>query len=139
VGVELADTSAWTNRVKAASVKADFDARLANGEVATCEIVAFELLWTTQDHADFVAARGELDALRQLRIGSSVWLRALNVFERFAELGPLHHRQVTIPDLLIAATAELAEVPVLHYDRDFELIAEITGQPMRAIAPLGSL
>ena len=44
-----------------------------------------------------------------------------------------------IPDLLIAAAAELAEVPVCHYDRDFELIADVTGQPVRAIAPLGSL
>jgi hypothetical protein len=30
-------------------------------------------------------------------------------------------------------------LPVLRYDRDFELIAEVTGQPVRAIAPLGSL
>jgi predicted nucleic acid-binding protein len=44
-----------------------------------------------------------------------------------------------IPDLLIAAAAEFAGMPVSHYDRDFELIAEVTGQPVRAIAPLGSL
>ena len=56
-----------------------------------------------------------------------------------AERGPLHHREVGLPDLLIAAAAELAELPVLHYDRDFELIAAVTGQPVRAIAPLGSL
>jgi hypothetical protein len=35
--------------------------------------------------------------------------------------------------------AELAEVPVLHYDRHFDVIAAVTGQPVRAIAPLGSL
>jgi predicted nucleic acid-binding protein len=39
---------------------------------------------------------------------------------------------------VIAAAAESAEVPVLH-DRHFELIAEVTGQPLPAIAPLGSL
>ena len=44
-----------------------------------------------------------------------------------------------LTDLLIAAAAELAEIPVCHYDAHFELIAEVTGQPMRAIAPLGSL
>jgi len=44
-----------------------------------------------------------------------------------------------VPDLLIAATAELAGLELLHYDRHFELIAEITGQPVRALAPLGSL
>ena len=72
-------------------------------------------------------------------MGDRVWRRATDVFERLAELGPLHHRRFTLPDILIAAAAELAEVPVLHYDRDFELIAEVTGQPVRAIAPLGSL
>lgn len=34
-----------------------------------------------------------------------------------------------IPDLLIAATAELAGLVVLHDDKDFALIAGITGQP----------
>ena len=43
------------------------------------------------------------------------------------------------PDLLIAAAAERAELAVLHYDRHFELIAEVTGQPVRALAPLGSI
>jgi hypothetical protein len=28
---------------------------------------------------------------------------------------------------------------VCHYDADFDLIAEVTGQPVRAIAQLGSL
>jgi predicted nucleic acid-binding protein len=39
------------------------------------------------------------------------------------------HRAPSIPDLLIAATAELADLTVLHLDKDFELIAELTGQP----------
>jgi len=72
-------------------------------------------------------------------MGDRVWRRAIDVLEQFAEAGPLHHRRVPLPHLLIAAAAELAELPVLHYDRDFELIAEVTGQPVRALAPLGSL
>ena len=51
----------------------------------------------------------------------------------------MHHRRVKRADLLIAAAAESAGVPVLHYDADFEVIAEITGQPTRWIAPRGSL
>lgn len=39
------------------------------------------------------------------------------------------HRAPSIPDVLIAATAELAGLTVLHFDKDFELIAGITGQP----------
>lgn len=45
------------------------------------------------------------------------------------------HRAPSIPDLLIAATAELAELTVLRLDNDFELIAEITGQPVERLDP----
>jgi predicted nucleic acid-binding protein len=39
-----------------------------------------------------------------------------------------------IPDLLVAATGELAGRTVLHVDKDFELIADITGQPVERLA-----
>lgn len=120
-------------------MRSDFDARVAAGDIATCEMVALELLWSSRDHADFVAMRDELESLRVIAIGKRVWRRATEVFEEFATRGSLHHRQVPVTDLLIAAAAELAEIPVCHYDAHFELIAEVTGQPMRAIAPLGSL
>ena len=42
------------------------------------------------------------------------------------------HRAVSIPDLLIAA-AELAQLTVLHDDKDFELIADITNQPIERL------
>jgi predicted nucleic acid-binding protein len=38
------------------------------------------------------------------------------------------HRAPSVPDLLIAATAELAGLSVLHVDKDFDVIAGITGQ-----------
>jgi predicted nucleic acid-binding protein len=53
--------------------------------------------------------------------------RALEVQFLLADQG--HHRAPSIPDLLIAAIAELAGLSVLHVDKDFELIAGITGQP----------
>ena len=37
------------------------------------------------------------------------------------------------PDLIIAATAELAGLTVLHLDKDFEIIASITGQPLERL------
>jgi predicted nucleic acid-binding protein len=43
------------------------------------------------------------------------------------------HRAASIPDLLIAATAELAQLTVLHDDKDFELIADVTGQPIERL------
>jgi predicted nucleic acid-binding protein len=53
--------------------------------------------------------------------------RAVEVQLVLAERG--QHRGPSIPDLLIAATAELAGLTVLHLDKDFELVASITGQP----------
>ena len=137
--MELADTSAWTARHRAEAVSGELEALVRGGHVATCDVVRFELLRTAQDEHDFVAFREELEALPTVSIGPRVWRRALDVFELFARQGPLHHRRVRWPDLLVAAAAERAEIPVLHYDHHFELIAEVTGQPVRAIAPLGSL
>ena len=57
--------------------------------------------------------------------------RAVEVQIALAERG--QHRAASIPDLLIAATAELAQLTVLHNDKDFELIADVTGQPIERI------
>ena len=57
--------------------------------------------------------------------------RAVEVQMLLADLG--HHRAPSIPDLLAAATAERAGFTVLHLDKDFELIAEITGQPVERL------
>ena len=137
--MELADTSAWTNRHRSEVVRQHFDARLADQQIATCDPVVFELLWIERNATSVRGLRDELDALRHAPVGPRIWRRAFDVFEQLAARGPLHHRQVGLPDLLIAAAAERAELPVLHYDRHFELIASVTGQEVRALAPLGSL
>jgi predicted nucleic acid-binding protein len=54
--------------------------------------------------------------------------RALEVLSLLADRG--QHRAPSIPDLIIAATAELAGLTVLHRDKDFDIIADVTGQPM---------
>lgn len=53
--------------------------------------------------------------------------RAVEVLTLLADRG--HHRAPSVPDLLIAAIAERAGLVVLHQDKDFDLIAEVTGQP----------
>jgi hypothetical protein len=44
-----------------------------------------------------------------------------------------------VPDLLIAAAAEAAELTLLHYDNDFDLIAKVTGQTCQWVVPAGSI
>jgi predicted nucleic acid-binding protein len=48
------------------------------------------------------------------------------------------HRSVSIPDLLIAATAERSSLTVLHYHGDYERIAACTGQAAEWVVPRGT-
>jgi predicted nucleic acid-binding protein len=57
--------------------------------------------------------------------------RAVEILTVLADRG--QHRAPSIPDLIMAATAELAGLTVLHLDKDFDLIGEITGQPMERL------
>lgn len=57
--------------------------------------------------------------------------RAVEVQQLLADRG--HHRAPAVPDLLVAATAELAGLVVLHVDKDFDLIADVTGQPVERL------
>jgi len=54
--------------------------------------------------------------------------RAVEVLTLLADRG--QHRAPSVPDLIIAATAELAGLTVLHLDKDFDVIADVTGQPV---------
>jgi predicted nucleic acid-binding protein len=58
--------------------------------------------------------------------------RAVEVQMLLADEG--QHRAPSVPDLLVAAAAELGGLTVLHMDKDFELIAAITGQPVERLA-----
>ena len=137
--IELADSSAWFASRRSAEVRVDFDERVLRREIATCDAAKLELLFTARNGAELSARRIQLDLLPQCPIGPGEWRRALDVYEVLAHQGGLHHRQVRHPDLLIAAAAESAGLPLLHYDADFDAIAAITGQPTRWIAPRGSL
>lgn len=57
--------------------------------------------------------------------------RAVAVQLQLADIG--HHRAPSVPDLIVAATAELAGLIVLHVDKDVELIARMTGQPVERL------
>jgi hypothetical protein len=57
--------------------------------------------------------------------------RAVEILALLADRG--QHRAPSIPDLIIAATAELAGLTILHLDRDFEVIAAVTGQALERL------
>lgn len=138
---ELADTSAWVWSRKAAlpELRHEFDTALVDGELATCDMVRLELLYSARNANEFAELRDELAAVPDYPIGKPEWERALWVYERLSAQGGAHQRSVKHADLLIAAAAEAAGVGVLHYDEDYDRIAEVTGQATRWLAAKGSL
>lgn len=94
---------------------------------------ALELLYSARNAGE--ARRDDLGTLPWLRLTEAVAARALDIQRQLAGTG--RHRR-PIPDLLVAATALEHDATVLHYDRDFELIAEATGLSARWIMPAGT-
>jgi hypothetical protein len=132
----LADTSALS-RLHLQSVRTVLAPEIESGQVATCGMVELEVLYSARSPAEYARRREQLrDGFESLAMPDEVWHRALEVQARLASASM--HRGVALPDLLIAATAERHQVPVVHYDHDYEVIASITGQPMRWVVPRGS-
>ena len=131
----LADKSAHAQRPHSPMAAQRLDEHINAGTLAVCEIVALELLYSARNASDYERLRTALETLPWLHTSESALVRALGVQRELAHSG--QHRR-PLPDLLIAATAELAGAVVLHYDKDFDLIAKITGQPVEWIVPRGS-
>jgi predicted nucleic acid-binding protein len=106
------------------------------GEAATCAITDLEVLYSARNHADFASIRRRRAlAYERAPITEEVLQRAVAIQGELAKTG--RHR-VPIPDLILAAAAEGAGLIVLHYDADFDLIAEVTSQPVEWVVPRGS-
>ena len=110
---------------------------LIAGEIATCGIVDLELLYSARDRATYRSLVEALRGMPRVPLDEESVNRALSVQAMLAERS--QHRAVPLPDLLVAACAEQADLIVLHYDGDFERIAEVTGQPTQWIVPRGSV
>jgi hypothetical protein len=132
------DTSAWHHSTSPAVALA-WRRHLEADELAVCDQVRLEILWSARSARDYDALAEELAALRTIEIDASTFSRAREVQRRLAHVGGLHHRSVKIAGLVIAAAAEAVGATVLHYDADFDRVAKLTGQPVKWIAPRGSL
>lgn len=142
MAVFLADTSAWAHGRRSGAPEAlreSFGRRLVTGQIATCGPVMWELLHSASNGKKYKALREDLAALDQAPFDDSDWGRALDICQALAEKGGSLHRAPSMPDAMIAVAAERAGLTVLHYDKDFDLIAGVTGQPSEWIAPKGSL
>ena len=110
---------------------------IEGGKAATCSIVDLEVLFSARNSDEYgrIRARRKL-AYAHVPLTQDIFERAIEVQGKLATVG--HHR-LPIPDLIIAAAAELAGLVVLHYDADFDRIAEVTLQPVEWVVPRGTL
>jgi predicted nucleic acid-binding protein len=102
-----------------------------------CPPVRLELLFSARGTRDYRAFADELDGLPSFPLSGRAVDRASDVQARLADRS--QHRGPNPIDLYIAAIAELHDAILIHYDRHFDAIARITGQPTEWIAPRGSL
>ncbi|MEU5090738.1 PIN domain nuclease [Streptomyces sp. NPDC021356] len=103
--------------------------------LAVCEPTEYEMIHSARDAAEATRISTWLHAFDYLRSDGRTFARALEVQRHALNAG--FHRALSLPGLLIAATAELNRLTVLHYDGDFDMIASLTGQPTEWVVPPG--
>jgi hypothetical protein len=123
----LADKSALV-RLAASPDAAEWANRIQRGLVRITTVTRLEVGHSARSGPDLRAGlrRPPISAMPVEYLTPVIENRAVEVLGLLADRG--QHRAPSIPDLLIAATAELAGLTVLHCDKDFDLIADVTGQ-----------
>jgi predicted nucleic acid-binding protein len=123
----LLDNSAWA-RLADPTLPADRLTEIADaieaGRIATCLPFLLEAGYSARNARDHDAVLAELLALPHFSIDTDVERGALDAQRQLARIG--HHRLPPV-DLLVAALADRYELGVLHYDRDYDLLADKTG------------
>lgn len=107
------------------------------GRVVTCAMVDLELLFSARSPSHYEQMWDRQRGLLRLPVTEEICERALDVQRTLARTS--RHRGAAIPDLVIAACAELNGATLLHYDADFDLVAEVTGQASEWVVPRGSV
>lgn len=117
---ESPDAPEWANRIE-------------RGLVAVTTLTLLEAGYSARSAETMVQALGSppIANMPVEYLTPSIEDRAMEVQRLLAQRG--NHRAPSIPDLLIAVAAELVQRTVLHLDKDFELILELTGQPTERI------
>jgi predicted nucleic acid-binding protein len=130
----LIDKSAYVRlQLGQAANRDEWSARISRGLVRLSTITRLELGYSARSgdtgRRQFTAP--PLSLMPTEYLTPAIEDRAFQVQMLLADRG--QHRAPSIPDLLIAATAEKAALTVLAVDKDFDLIAAITGQPIETL------
>jgi hypothetical protein len=124
----LIDKSALV-RLGASPDADEWASRIERGLVRITTVTRLEVGYSARSGRDLRAGLSQppVSAMPIEYLTPAIEERSVKVLTLLADRG--QHRAPSVPDLIIAATAELAELTILHHDKDFDLIASITGQP----------
>ncbi len=131
----LIDTSVL-KRLDRPEVREVVEPLAVHGALGRATICDLEVGYSARTAAEWDRLVGALDAFHPVETSAAHVRRALQV-QRLLAQGSQRGRK--IPDLLVAAAAEELEAGVLHYDADFDRIADVTGQRCRWAVPAGTV
>jgi predicted nucleic acid-binding protein len=139
--VLLLDNSAWSRLLQ--GVVPEDRARaigdwMDRDEIAVCLPFLLEAGYSAQSAAMYRSMMTKFDKPPRIAIDGEVERMALRAQRELAEVG--HHRLAPM-DVMIAACADRAEAGVLHYDGDYDTLAEHTSLTFESVwlAPPGTL
>lgn len=114
------EAETWANRVE-------------RGLVAITTVTLLEVGYSARSASELsrVLEMPSISAMPVEHLTPTAEDRAIQVQQLLAQRG--QHRAPSVPDLLIAAVAEISRRTVLHVDKDFDIIAEVTGQPVERL------
>jgi predicted nucleic acid-binding protein len=136
-GLYLIDTSAWA-RMRLPVVRKRLSAVLVEGLAASCLPLDLEDGRSARDFRDAMTIRARRAQLMvDLPVTAAVATRARDLQLALTARG--HHRAASPVDVIVAAVAAEYSAVVLHYDRDFDLLAEVGGPRSEWVAPAGTL
>lgn len=130
----LLDTSVVT-RLRLPKVRLRLSHLDAQG-VARTAVTDLEVGFSANNGSQWDRLAAALAVFELIKVEPHHFDRAKQV-QRLLAAGGLKGRK--LPNLLIAAVAEVASLTVLHYDGDFDHIASVTGQAMEWVVPPGSV
>jgi predicted nucleic acid-binding protein len=125
-------------RVDVAAVADAILPRVHAGQVGVALVTELEVGYSARSREDYAATRQDLlDLLIPVTMPVRAEERARELQRDLVTRG--QHRGVGVPDLVLAAIADIEELTILHYDADFDLISDVTDQPTEWVVPRGSI
>jgi predicted nucleic acid-binding protein len=135
----LVDTGVWSwvRDRRFPALAGWFSEQVRASRVLVCDAITMELLRITPNERRAQELAEWLSGFEQVPMPVDVWRRCRELQLALSPGG--HHRRVPPTDLLIAVAAEHAGVPLLHYDADYDLIADVSELRHRWFVPRGTL